>query len=178
MAYPVDGEDSSLRWFYDSYSDIVAAVVLNDMSRKHHTFAGHMASAYGANAATFEQGTIGYVDHNTFVPQLRHNLLRKIGGEKQIERPEGYDVWRWVRDIKKHTANFRFVDAGGRRAEAPFDFLPVRRGDRGLIAIDGVEKHELGNGERLLFANENVPIGDRAAAVVIHYKSGVVPQPE
>lgn len=178
MAYPVHGEEESLRWFYDSYSDIVAAVVLNDMTRKHHTFAGYTAEAYGANASTFEQGTIGYVDHDTFVPQLRRNLLRKIGGENQIGRREGYDVWKWVRDIKKRTANFRFVDAEGRRAEAPFDFLPVRRGDRGLVAIDGEEKHELGNGERLLFANPNVPIGDRAAAVVVHYQSNVVPLPE
>ncbi|MEX0917762.1 MAG: succinylglutamate desuccinylase/aspartoacylase family protein [Candidatus Paceibacterota bacterium] len=179
MAYPVHGEGPSLSWFYESYSDIVAAVVLNDMACEHHTFAGYMASAYGANAATFEQGTIGYIDFDTFVPQLQRNLLRKIGGEERLRHQEGYDVWRVVRSVAKQTEDFHFVDSDCRRTDAPVDFLPLRRGDRGgTVAVDGDTVHELTKGERPLFANANVPIGDRALAVVVPHETDVIPRPE
>lgn len=175
MAYPVHGEDQSLSWFYQSYSDIVAAVVLNDMTWEHHTFASYAALTYGAHAATFEQGTIGFVDYDTFVPQLRRNLLRKIGGEQRLRRPEGYDVWRMVRSVTKQTESFHFVDGESRRADAPVDFLQLRRE---VVALDGDTVYKLAENERPLFANAHVPIGDRALAVVVRHETDTVPNPE
>ena len=175
MAYPVTGVDDSLRWFYEDYSDIVAAVVFNDMSNEHHTFAGYMAQKFGSNASTFEQGTIGYTDFETFVPQLTKNLLLKISGRAKIEYPEGFDVWRYVRSITKLSDDFRFVDTVGKRRKAPRDFMPR---NEGVIATDGSEIHRLHEGECLLFANDEVPIGDRAAAVVERFPTNVVPNPK
>lgn len=175
VSYPIDNDHTSaLSWFYESYSDIVAGVVLADMSKTQYTFAGYMASTFGSRAATFEQGTIGYIDYDSFVPQLTENLIRKIGGEEKIDSPEGFDVWRCLRGIIKTSKDFRFVDSSGCKQEAPCDFLPLHEG---VIAHDGDVLYELGERERLLFANSDVPIGDRAAAVIERVKSDLIPTP-
>ena len=175
IAYPNSGEVDTLTWFYKNYSDIVAAVVLNGADASHHTFAGYMARHFGARAATFEQGTIGYVDYETFVPQLTDNLLRKIQGETKLDQPEGFDVWRCDRGIRKQSSDFHFIGPMGEKMDkAPVDFLPLHTG---VVAVDGDLKHYLSEDERLLFANSEVPLGDRAAAVVSRVRNSIIPSP-
>ncbi|QQG37688.1 MAG: succinylglutamate desuccinylase/aspartoacylase family protein [Candidatus Kaiserbacteria bacterium] len=175
MLYPVEDDlASALGWIHEQYSDIVAGAVVNDMQLRHHTFAGYMASTFGSRAATFEQGNIGYVDHSTFTPQLEDNLSRKIAGETKLDKMEGFDVWRYLRQIRKETKDFTFIDDEGNRTNAPLDFLPL---PAGRIARDGHREHELRMGERLLFANSTVPIGDRAAAVIERLHTDLVPAP-
>ena len=177
MLYPVNGDlETKLRWIHAGFSDIVAGAVVNDMSLSHHTFAGYMAAAFGAHAVTLEQGTIGFVDHTTFTPQLQENLARKIAGEEKLTNPEGFDVWRYLRGITKKSKNFRFVDDDGvvMGNRAPIDFLPR---PAGIFARDGYDSYELATGERPLFAKADVPIGDRAAAVIERLETGLVPAP-
>lgn len=100
MLYP-DNTKKALNWIYERYSDIVAGAVLNNMNKKHTTFAGYMAQAFMANAATFEQGTIGYTDWNTFTPQLFNNIKNKIRGEECLEEKLGFDVWQLSGNIIK-----------------------------------------------------------------------------
>lgn len=175
MIYPINGDlETSLRWIYDGYSDIVAGAVISDMSEPSHTFAGYMASTYGAHAATFEQGTIGYIDWDTFVPQLQRNLARKLAGETALLVPEGMDVWKCVKNVIKQTNDFCFVDRSGEQIDAPHDFVPQHVG---TFARDGDVAHTLNKGQRLLFAKADVPIGDRTAAVIEIYDTDLVPTP-
>lgn len=176
MLYPIGNDvQGALSWIHKGYSDIVAGVVLNDMTLSHHTFAGYMACVHGAHAATFEQGSIGFVDYDTFTPQLEENLARKIAGEVKLEATQGFDVWRCVRGFKKESNDFRFIDANGRIAQsAPVDFLPLHEG---TVARDGEAVHDLSRDERLLFANPDVPIGDRAAVVIERFETELVPTP-
>jgi succinylglutamate desuccinylase len=176
MLYPIESDlAATLGWIRSCYSDIVAGAVINDMTVNHVTFAGYMAKKHGAHAATFEQGTIGFEDYNTFTPQLLANLSRKIAGEAVLEEEEGFDVWRGVRNVTKSTNNFRFIDpSGATTAQAPRDFLPQ---PAGTFARDGHQVHELAVGQRLLFANADVPIGDRVAMVIERLETTLVPRP-
>lgn len=168
MLYPHD-ESTTLSWVLMRFSDIVAGAVLNDMSVTHHTWAGFMATEYGANAATFEQGTIGHVDHVTFTPQLLDNLRRSVRGQDHATYRQGFDVWRCVRGIVRETSAFTFLDADGTPAKrAPSDFVPI---GHTTIARDADTIHEIEPDHRLLFANAGIPIGDRAAQVIVQDRS-------
>lgn len=170
MLYPKT-EQSSLAWIYMCYSDIVAGAVLNDMDQTHHTWAGYLATQHGANAATFEQGTIGRVDHLTFSPQLLDNLRRHIRGEVRAMYRQGCDVWRCVRSIARNTKDFMFLDSRGNPlTKAPSDFMSL---GYSVVARDGDITHQLTSEERLLFANATVPLGDRAAQVIVEEKEAM-----
>ncbi len=174
MLYPLELK-KTLRWVYDNFSDIVAGGVLNDMNKTHYTWAGYMAQEFGAHAATFEQGTIGHTDHVTFTPQLYDNLVRSVGGNGRLKSPEGFDVWRCVRGITRTSEDFTFLDKNGKSLDrAPQDFVPL---SYATIAQDREIAHVLEEGERLLFANAGVPVGDRAAEVIQLFKTELVPQP-
>lgn len=172
MLYPHDIDDT-LKWIHESYSDIVAGAVINDMSIHHNTFAGYMAREFGASSATFEQGTIGNVDWATFTPQLFENLCQKVSGVNIIDKPLGFDTWEYVNSIIRRDDDFAFLDASGNDLDgAPTDFIPI---GYKCIARNGDERHHINDGERLLFGNAKVPIGDRAAAIIREYKTSVVP---
>lgn len=177
MLYPHDVE-ATLLWIYHYFSDIVAGGVLNDMTAVHNTWAGYMAAEFGAHAATFEQGTIGHTDHVTFTPQLFDNFRRSIAGEGRLQNPEGFDVWRCVRGIFRKSDDFAFLDSEGNPLErAPLDFTPL---GHPAIARDAGTIHEVlpgKDGERLIFANPEVPIGDRAAQVIARLETETVPRP-
>lgn len=175
IVYPVKSEDQTLQWVHDYYSDIVAGAVLNDATLRHHTFAGFLAAEYGADAATFEQGTIGFTDHVTFTPQLCDNLGRSIRKAGPLSEPLGFDVWRCVRSITRLSDQFTFLDKHGNPTDRePLDFTLL---GYPVIARDGEREYLLDFEERLLFASSNVPVGDRAAQVIQRVLTEVVPPP-
>jgi succinylglutamate desuccinylase len=174
MLYPQMSVEQSLVWIYKQFSDIVAGAVLNPMNIEHETFAGYLAQTFGANAATFEQGTIGSTDPLTFVPQLLGNLCHKIAGEEVLYTPSGFDVWHCTQAMLKESEHFTFLDADGApTVEVPHDFAPL---GHSLIAQDGSVEYRVDpTCERLLFANCSVPIGDRAGVVIAPFETEVVP---
>ena len=174
MLYPRDISDT-LSWVHHYFSDIVAGAVLNNMSKVHRTWAGYMASRFGAHTATFEQGTIGHTDHVTFTPQLYDNLVLSVGGEGRLQNPQGFDVWKCQRGIIRTSENFTFLDAAGQPLQrAPQDFVSI---SYRTVARDGTTAHMIDEDERLLFANAEVPIGDRAAEIIARMKTDLVPSP-
>ncbi|KND51984.1 MAG: Succinylglutamate desuccinylase [Parcubacteria bacterium C7867-001] len=175
MLYPHTNVDETLKWIFEHYSDIVAGAVLNDMRVTHTTWAGYMAAEYHAHAATFEQGTIGHLDHVTFTPQLYENLARAVGGNTLLAEPEGFDVWQCIKPIVRNSDEFSFLDENGAPVtNAPLDFVPLRCS---IVARDGETLYALEPGQRLLFANAAVPLGDRAAQIIAPFETSVVPRP-
>ncbi len=168
MAYPgVHPEHEVLNWFYQEYSDIVAGVVLYPPGT-YPTFAGYMAATFGAYAATFEQGTIGYLDEVTYTPQLLANLERKLSGRFIIDKPLGFDVWEKRQDIIKEHTDFTFLDINGNPTHTPpRDFVAFPQ--QAYAKQGGVLIYREGR-ERLLFANPDVPVGDRTACVIARKK--------
>lgn len=159
-----DDRAITLKWIHNEYSDIVTGTVLCNLQQPDSTFASYLARTYNAFSATFEMGTIGYIDVSTYTPQLLDNIRSKITGVTFLKTTESFDLWEQVGSIRKKTDDFSFLDENGEKMNSwPPDFiqLPYTK-----IAQDGDKSITLNNDERLLFANHTVPIGDRAAVIV------------
>lgn len=166
---------SILEWVYEKYSDIVTGVVLNNINSVSTTFSGFMANKYKANAATLELGTIGYSDFVSFTPQLTENIRNKIKGSSYLDRKLGFDIWEVVGFVFKKSANFTFLDKNGEKTNScQCDFMPL---DYTEFAQDENQVFTIKNNECLLFANSQVPIGDRAAVIIRKSSSELIPKP-
>ena len=167
MLYPRNNVDFKplIKWVNDDFSDVLSGVVLNKKSNSHSTFASYLVREFDALGGTFEMGRIGTIDYTSFTPYLLNNLRLKIQKQDQQVQTQPIDIWSYQGSIIRETKAFSFLDnCGSERNPAEiFDFMPI---DYTLIAKDRGKEYKIRKCDRLLFANDKVPIGDRAAAVV------------
>jgi succinylglutamate desuccinylase len=164
MLYPSRSENlqETIDWI-ETFGSVLNGVVLNETDLVHSTWAGFMARELSANSVTFEMGQIGRIDERTKTPKLFELLVDLISGSPVVSQTD-FDVWKKVRAITKETPDFHFCLPNGERMdEAPVDFsvLPP-----GLIAKDGEKEYNLAEGQRPLFANSDVVIGDRTVVFI------------
>lgn len=124
-----------------------------------HTFAHFSSSQLGYASFTLECGDIAGNDSQAAAPLDR--LLRQLLSAADLPGgPERLQVYQVTLDLIKQHPDFRFlVDEQGENF-TPFPAgTPIARdGDTTILAPDG--------GCALLFANSNVPVGDRAGLLL------------
>ena len=154
------------QWIKNHYSDIVAATIEGESNGTPKTFAGYLAHNFGP-AATFEQGSIFSVGEETFTPQLLANLRLKIAGQSNLKNTQEFDQYKFQRIITRHSQDFRFLWPDGTlrdHKDAPRDFMPF---EQEVLAVDRNNQYAISPKiERMVFANSQVPIGDRAGAII------------
>lgn len=168
-AYPHENNrQEALQWIYDNVGHIVAGVIINDMTHpeKFTTLAGYIAKL-GGISGTYEQGQIGHNGGRTYAPQLMRALSARIAGNTfRKEYRQQFDAWNVAGQIIKSDASLSFYNENGKPTKrAPVDFMSVPQ----RIARQCGEDILLKEGQRVVFANPNVNIGDRAAVIIEPY---------
>ncbi len=181
---------AEMEFFQLRYSSVYAGLVYSD-PMEAQTFAGATAREYGATAITAEIGTIGHTKEQTY----EHKMLAALAAELEGREPEKNavlpDVWKPVQTIIREDATARFGfyttterngtpdrSIGGRnvvlsedesgytigtKINPPTDFMPL---PRSAYISNGEASGYLPSQTALLFANDNVVVGDRAGVVI------------
>jgi succinylglutamate desuccinylase len=157
MGYPLgNNKNAYLQWIRENLSNVLAGVVLNDMSDPsiYKTFAGFSASN-GVISGTYEMGKIG-TTQNAYIAELFNYIRSRLYGMGKLSNcnQQKIDIWETSnKSYQKTSDDFTFLDEN----KNPVDFMPVNK----EIAIQNGETINITNYGRVLFANSSVPVGDR-----------------